>query len=106
LNKMENLEEKHKNYIKAKEKVRHLKIFYMHLVGYFIIVALLLYNLYIVEGEYENFFIWFNSIILIAWTIFIIVHGWNVFKGRILFKESWEDRKLKEYLERDKNEIK
>lgn len=100
---METLKERNKSYLRAKEKVRNIKIFYMHLVGYIIFVALLSYNLYIVEDGYKDFFIWFNSIFMVSWTIFIAIHAWNVFKGRIFFKKSWEDRKLKEYMDMDQD---
>ncbi|MFC4721229.1 2TM domain-containing protein [Geojedonia litorea] len=89
--------------IRAKEKVRHLKVFYVHLVGYIIVVLLLLYNLYIIDdhNRYADFFKKFNTIIILAWTVFIAFHAWNVFKGRLFFKKSWEDRKLNEYLENE-----
>ncbi len=73
----------------------------MHLVGYIIIVMLLSYNLYIVGGEYKNFIIWLDLIVLVLWTIFILVHAWRVFKGRRLFKKSWEERKMKEYMDKE-----
>lgn len=90
-----------KDYLKAKKKVYHLKVFYIHLVGYFIVVALLLYNLHIMEGPHVDFFFWFDIIILVGWTVFIIIHGWHVFKGRIVFKKEWETRKMKEYLNKE-----
>lgn len=101
MNNMKTPQEQKDSYLKAKEKVRNLKLFYMHLVGYFILVILLLYNLYIIDenNKYAEFFTWFNTIIIIAWTIFIALHAWNVFKGRLFFKESWEDKKLKEYMD-------
>lgn len=89
------------DYLKAKKKVYHIKIFYIHLVGYLILVALLLYNLYIMEGPHKDFFFWFDIIILVSWTAFIIIHGWHVYKGRIVFKKKWEDRKMREYLDKE-----
>lgn len=105
MNNMKTLQEQKDSYIRAKEKVRHLKIFYVHLTGYIILVLLLGYNLYILDenNKYANFFMWFNSIMIIAWTIFIILHAWNVFKGRLFFKKSWEDKKLKEYMDIENN---
>lgn len=90
--------------IRAKEKVRHIKIFYMHLVGYIILVLLLSYNLYILDenNQYADFFIWFNSIMIIAWTIFIILHGRFALKGKQFFKESWEEKQIKKYMNEDK----
>ena len=92
-----------KNYIKAKNKVRDLMVFYIHLIGYIIVLILLLWNLSILEegNKYKEFFTLFNSIIMLAWTIFIVMHGWNVFKGKLFFKKSWEDRKMNEYIEKE-----
>jgi hypothetical protein len=96
-------QDKKELYIKAKDKVRNIKVFYYHLVGYFIVVALLLYNIYILDetNPYANFFTWFNSIVMVAWTIFIAIHGWNVFKGRLWFKKDWEDKKIQEFMEEE-----
>ncbi|WP_248722338.1 2TM domain-containing protein [Seonamhaeicola sp. ML3] len=92
-------------YSKAKERVKHVKMFYLHLVGYFIVVVLLLYNVYILgeNNPYKDFFLWFNSIIIIAWTVFIILHGRWVFKGKTFFSKSWEDKKAREFLEKQKD---
>lgn len=89
--------------INAKDKVRKIKIFYIHLAGYIIVVALLLYNLYIVAGPYKNNIISLNLSVLFAWTIFIIIHGLNVFKQKQIFKKSWEDKKTEQFL-KDKEE--
>ncbi|WP_067149780.1 2TM domain-containing protein [Pseudotamlana agarivorans] len=89
----------------AKKKLRNLKIFYIHLVGYFVVVALLSYNLYIMSGPYKPFFQWFDICILVAWTAFIVIHGWNVFRGKIFFKKDWESKKIREFMETD-NQIK
>ena len=51
--------------------------------------------------EYKNAIIWLNCTTLVTWGIFLFIHGWNTFKGRILFKKSWEERKIKEYMEAD-----
>tara|TARA_R110002050_G_scaffold53118_2_gene120785 strand:- start:10912 stop:11223 length:312 start_codon:yes stop_codon:yes gene_type:complete len=103
---METSNEKNKSYLKAKEKVKNIQIFYIHLVGYIIVVMLLLYNLYIVAGVYKTFFIWFNISVMVAWTIFILVHGWCVFKGRRLFNKSWEERKMKAFIEKEEQKKK
>jgi len=94
------------DYINAKNKVRNIKVFYIHLLGYIILVALLLYNIYILDenNKYADFFTWFNSITMVAWTIFIAIHAWNVFKGKLFFKKSWEDRKMSEYIEKEDTE--
>lgn len=92
---------KEKYLIEAKKSAKRNMLFYVHLVGYFIVVALLLYNLYIVEGPYENNIISLNLSILFAWTVFIIIHGVNVFRGKRIFKKSWEEKKIEEFLNED-----
>lgn len=88
--------------IEAKKRAKKSMIFYVHLVGYIIFVSLILYNFYILEeGPYKNNIISLNLSILFAWTVFIIIHGINVFKGKQIFKKSWEDKKLEEFLSED-----
>lgn len=87
--------------IEAKKKAKRNMIFYVHLVGYFIVVALLLYNLYIVDGPYKNNIISLNLSVLVAWTVFIIMHGLNIFKGKQIFKKSWEDKRTAEFLNKE-----
>ncbi|OZV70076.1 2TM domain-containing protein [Winogradskyella aurantia] len=82
--------------------LRRLKLFYIHLFGYIILVCLILYNLYIVQGEYKNNIIALNIITLVLWSLFVGIHGWRAFKGRILFSKRWEEQKLKEYLNHEK----
>ncbi len=94
-----------KSYLKAKKKVRQIKIFYLHLAGYAIGVGLLIWNIYIASGPYANFFTWFNTIFIIAWSIFIIIHGWSTFKGRLFFKEKWQEKKMEEFM-KEHNETK
>ena len=93
-------------FIKAQKRVRRLWVFYIHLAAYIISVALILYNFYIIEeGPYKNNIISLNLSILVAWSVFIIIHGLNIFKENKIFKKSWEDRKTEEFLEK-KDEVK
>lgn len=103
---MKNNIDKEQLFLKAQKRVRRLWVFYIHLVGYLLSVALILFNFYIIEeGPYKNNIISLNLSILLAWSVFIIIHGMNVFKGRQIFKKSWEDRKTREFLkEKEKDE--
>lgn len=84
--------------IEAKKSAKRNMLFYAHLVGYFIVVALLVYNLYIVEGPYTDNIISLNLSVLVAWTVFIIIHGLNIFRGKQIFKKSWEEKKIEAFL--------
>jgi uncharacterized membrane protein len=91
--------------IEAKKRAKRNMIFYLHLVGYIVVVALLLYNLYIVAGPYKNNIISLNLSILVAWTIFIIIHGLNIFKGKQIYKKNWEDKKIEKFLKEENEEV-
>ena len=92
-------------YENAKEKVRKIKIFYLHLILYIIVVALLVYNFSIMEGPYTDAITGLNVSVLVFWTLFICIHAWSVFKGKFLFNENWEDRKIEQILEDKEEEI-
>jgi 2TM domain len=89
----------------AKKQVRRIQIFYIHLAGYIVVAALILLNFYVMdEGPHTKAVVWINTSTLVGWTIFIGIHWYRVFRGRFLFKKSWEDRKIKEYLKEDSGE--
>lgn len=87
--------------MRAKDKLRKLKIFYIHLALYIVVVALIALNFYVLEeGPYAANITALNIIVLVLWTAFIGIHAWSVFKGRFLFKKSWEDKKIEKILEK------
>ena len=97
---------KEKQYTKARSKVNRLKIFYIHLCGYAVVVGFIVWNLIIIEeGQYKNPILWLNYSTIIIWGIVIIIHAWTTFKGRILFTKRWEERKIREYLEEEDNKM-
>lgn len=87
--------------LKAQKHVRRIKLFYIHFAGYLVVMVLLLYNLYIVEGEYKNDIISLNLSVLVLWTVAILWHALKVFKERKVFKKSWEEKKIASFLEKD-----
>lgn len=90
---------------RAREQVRRIQLFYIHLAGYVLLVLLIFYNFYIMDDSpYAPAVTFVNTTVLIGWTIFIILHGWRVFKGRILFKKEWEDRKIESFVNESKEE--
>ncbi|MBL87770.1 MAG: hypothetical protein CMO82_14095 [Winogradskyella sp.] len=101
---MESHNNEEQKLLNAKKRLRRLKLFYIHLAGYLIVVALLVYNLYIVEGVYKNDIFSLNLSVLVLWTMAIIIHAWKVFKEKTVFRKSWEDKKIASYLERDETE--
>jgi hypothetical protein len=93
-------------YEKAKAKVTRVKMFYYHLLAYILVICILTWNLTVIDdAELKDTFIVVNGSSITLWGIAIIIHGWIAFKGRFLFSKKWEERKVKEYLQEDEEEI-
>lgn len=89
-----------KSYYNAKKRVKEVKIFYRSLISYIIInIFLFIINLIFSPG-----FWWFLFVVAI-WGIFIVLQFLRifVFKNKI-FGEDWEDKKIKEYMDKDKKQ--
>ena len=91
--------DKERHLQEAKKSIRRLKLFYIHLAGYIVAIGLLSYNLYIVAGPYKDNIIALNLSLIGAWTVFILIHAWNIFKGKKVFNKKWEEKKIKDFLE-------
>ena len=88
--------------IRAREKVKALKLFYFHLIIFLIGMPIILFLMFLVEdGEYKNFWLWLILTTGVCWCVALGIHAWSALGGRILFKKSWEDRKIREYLEEE-----
>ncbi|MCK8479521.1 2TM domain-containing protein [Psychroserpens algicola] len=98
--------DENKRFLEAKRKVQKIKIFYLHVMLYLIVIALISYNFYILEGPYTDVITGLNISVIVFWTIFIVIHAWSVYKGRFLFNKSWEDKKIEKILEeKNKDEV-
>ncbi|MEC2491124.1 2TM domain-containing protein [Bacillus cereus] len=88
--------ERDENYLRAKKRVENLKAFYIHLTVY-ILVNLMLFFINISSDSSKLWFLY----PLGGWGIGIVIHGLTTFPFGIFVKE-WEERKIKEYMEKDK----
>ncbi|MCC2455713.1 2TM domain-containing protein [Bacillus cereus] len=88
--------ERNENYLRAKKRVENLKAFYIHLTVY-ILVNLMLFFINISSVSSKLWFLY----PLGGWGIGIVIHGLTTFPFGIFGKE-WEERKIKEYMEKDK----
>ncbi len=88
----------------AKAHVRRIRTFYWHLIFYCVAVALIALNFYVLEGPYTSIITGLNITVLVLWTAAISIHAWRIYKGRILFRKSWEDKKTKKFMEEEKVE--
>jgi hypothetical protein len=79
-------------YLRAKRRVNKLKEFYGHLVSYCVFMPFLIFINYRTSWNYQWF--WFP---LFGWGVSVIIHAFTVFG----YGGSWEDRKIKEYMNKD-----
>ncbi|MBD7945559.1 2TM domain-containing protein [Psychrobacillus sp. FSL K6-2684] len=83
-------------YLRAKKKVENLKSFYIHLTVY-VLVNLMLFLINIIS---DPSYLWFLYP-LGGWGIGVAIHGFTTLSLGKLGAE-WEERKIKEYIEKDK----
>ncbi len=89
-------------YRNAHKKVQNIKGFYVHLLVYlFINIAILIANTRqegLIEGLTE---IW-NYSTAFFWGIGLLAHWASVFGPNVLMGKDWEERKIKEIMEKEK----
>jgi 2TM domain len=98
-------------YERAQHKVKIIKGFYKHLRVYIIInLFLLLIRAkifrFLRDGDFSDvhFERWldYNSYgTILVWGVALLIHGLYAFQYKFKFFKNWEDRKLKEILEKD-----
>ena len=96
-------------YERAKKKMEDIKGFYTHLVVYLIVnTMLILVQLGIfTRGFYGiEFPEWSVFSTPFFWGIGLFFHGLYVFLHRFRFFKDWEERKIKEYMDKDEAEFK
>lgn len=84
-------------YEQAKRRVEELREFYNHLTAY-IIVNTVLAIINFVTSPWVWWFYWVS----IFWGIGLLMHGASVFIKRGILDEDWEERKIREIMEKDK----
>ena len=89
-------------YLKAKERVEELKKFYGNLTSYVIVITGLgILNYWTNEWRYM-WFLW----AAFGWGIGIFFHAMHTFRWMPFLGRDWEERKIKEFMEEDKNQSK
>jgi len=85
-------------YSNAKKKVRNIKGFYANLTSYItVIVTLLIINL--ATGPQYLWFLW----PALGWGISLALHGITIFNLTPFLGEGWEQRKMQELMDKERN---
>lgn len=94
-----NYSDKENKYFRAKEKVEEIKKFYSSLTAYVLVIgALAGLNYYIDQWNYP-WFLW----AAFGWGIGLVFQAFKAFSLNPFFGSGWEERKIKEFMDEDKN---
>lgn len=90
----------------AYKKVKKIKGFYSHLRVYLIVnVIIIISNLnrdFFGHSAYENGLLdWHTYSTALYWGIALVIHAFTVFGPDVFFGRDWEQRKIKEYMEKE-----
>ncbi|WP_459212668.1 2TM domain-containing protein [Aquimarina rhabdastrellae] len=89
-------------YKRAKKRVDDEKGFYTHLVVYIVINTVLLFvNSDFLDDGLKNWSSWHLFITPFFWGIGLLIHALRVFSKISLFGKDWEERKIKELMDKD-----
>jgi len=100
MNSMENSLEEQIKADKVRKKVKAMQGFYKHLIAYLAVnIFLLIIKLIDIESD-ENFFTWATFSTAICWGVGLFFHWYGVFGADIVLGKSWEERKIKEMMEK------
>lgn len=93
---------------RAKKKVKDIKGFYTHLTVYLLVnLFLFLVQMGLFSGNIRiGMPDWGYFTTPFFWGIGLFFHGLHVFKDQFTIFKSWEQRKIREFMEREEQEFK
>ena len=91
-------------YADAQRKVKRLKGFYTHLIVYVIINIMIVFiNIRGLDAG-ESYFKIENFFTAFFWGIGLTAHALSTFMPNLIFGKNWENKKIKEFMEKEKSE--
>jgi uncharacterized integral membrane protein len=91
------------NYQEALKRVKKIKGFYTHAIVYIIVnIMIVIINIQNLN-EGESYFQFKNFMTAFFWGIGLVAHGLSVFMPNWIMGQNWEERKIKEFMEKEKN---
>ncbi len=84
-------------YLRAKTRVEELRKFYGHLTSYTLVISGLTGLNYYIDRWAYMWFLW----AAFGWGIGLIFHALRTFNLNPFFGKKWEDRKIREFMEKE-----
>jgi SNF family Na+-dependent transporter len=98
---MENIYNKQERYDRAFKKVKRIKRFYTHAILFVVInLIIIIINLNGTKHGITHYHIFMPTFF---WGLGLLAHGAAVFLPDIIMGASWEERKIRELMEKEKN---
>ncbi len=82
-------------YKAARSRVQQLRAFYTHLAT-FLVINVFLVVLNLITSPDTLWFYW----VTLGWGVGLVIHGLQVFGAWTIFGKDWEERKIRQYMER------
>ncbi|WP_291135997.1 2TM domain-containing protein [Flavobacterium sp. UBA7663] len=90
-------------YQEALKRVKKIKGFYTHAIVYvFVNIMIVFLNVKNLDPG-ETYFQFKNFLTAFFWGIGLLAHGLSVFVPNWIMGQNWEERKIKEFMEKEKN---
>ncbi|MEL1248069.1 2TM domain-containing protein [Flavobacterium helocola] len=89
-------------YQEALKRVKKIKGFYTHAIVYvFVNIMIVFLNVKNLDPG-ETYFQFKNFMTAFFWGIGLVAHGFSVFVPNWIMGQNWEERKIKEFMEKEK----
>jgi hypothetical protein len=92
---------KEEAFLRAQKKVKDMEGFYWHATVYFIINLFLIILIGVNSESFWHFGVFATPFF---WGIGLFFHYMSVFGKDLIFGKNWEERKIKEYMDKDREE--
>jgi len=91
------------SYLRAKKKLEKIVGFYWHLAAYVIVNTFLIIMIMVNSDADESIWNFGSFSTAFFWGIGLVFHFLGVFGKNILFGKQWEEKKIKEFMDKDKH---
>ncbi len=87
----------------AYKRVKRIKGFYVHALVYVLVNVFLIGSIYFKsDAGSQVFYKWETFSTALFWGIGLLAHGLSVFGRNIFFGDHWEEKKIHEFMEKEK----
>ena len=97
--------EREEAYLRAKKKLEKLVGFYWHLAAYIVVNIFLIILIGMNRDDGESFWSFETFATAFFWGIGLVFHFLSVFGPGLLFGKNWEERKIKEFMDKDRKDL-